>query len=61
MWNSGARDVILSKLPDSENRLKDILDMTVGGAHDTQSKGETDIRGSLTFLRKILNELKIGG
>ena len=61
MWNSGARGVILSKLPDSENRLKDILDMTVGGAHDTQSKGETDIRDSLTFLRKTLNELKVGG
>jgi hypothetical protein len=61
MWNSGARGVILSKLPDSGNRLKDILDMTVGGAHDRQSKGETDIRDSLTFLRKTLNELKVGG
>ncbi len=61
MWNSGAREVILSKLPDSENGLKDILGMTAAGAHDTQSKGETDIRDSLTFLRKVLNDLKIGG
>ena len=61
MWNSGARKVILSRLPDSEIRLKDILDMTGSGAHDTQSKGETDIRDSLTFLRKILNGLKVGG
>ena len=61
MWNSGARDIILSRFPDSESRLKDILDMTVGGAHDTQSKGETDIRDSLTFIRKTLNELEVGG
>ena len=61
MWNGGARGVILSKLPDSEGRLKDILDMTAGGAHDIQSKGETDIRDSLTFLRQALNILKIGG
>ena len=61
MWNDGAREVILSKLPDLENRLKDILDMTAAGAHDTQSKGETDIRDSLTFLRQVLNDLKIGG
>ena len=61
MWNSGAREVILSRLPDSENRLKDILNMTAVGVHDTQSKGETDIRDSLTFLRKVLNDLKVGG
>ena len=61
MWNSGSGEVILSRLPDSENRLKDILDMTAGAAHDTQSKGETDIRDSLTFLRKVLNDLKVGG
>ena len=61
MWNSGAREVILWRLPDSTSRLKDILGMTVGGAHDTQSKGETDIRDSLTYLRQALNKLKIGG
>ena len=61
MWNSGAGDVILTKLPDSESRLKDILDMTASGAHDIQSRGETDIRDSLTFLRYVLNELKVGG
>ncbi|MCY4365193.1 MAG: AAA family ATPase [Chloroflexi bacterium] len=61
MWNSGAKEVILSRLTDSESRLKDILDMTVGGAHDIQSKGETDIRDSLIFLRQSLNDLQIGG
>ena len=61
MWNSGAGEVILSRLPDSANRLKDILDMTAAGVHDTQSRGETDIRDSLTFLRKVLNDLKVGG
>ena len=61
MWNSGAGEVILSRLPDSEKPLKDILDMTAASAHDTQSKGETDIRDSLKFLRKVLNDLQVGG
>ena len=61
MWNSGAGQEIRSRLPDSEERLKDILDMTAGGVHDTPARGETDIRNSLTFLRKALSELKVGG
>ena len=61
MWNSGAGQVISSRLPNSEMRLKDILDMTAGGAHDTPPKGETDLRDSIDFLRNALNELKLGG
>ena len=61
MWNSGAGDIILSKLPDSGSRLKDILDMTASGAHDTSSSGETDIRDSLTYLRGTLSALMVGG
>ena len=61
MWNSGAGQEIRSRLPNSDKRLKDILDMTAGGAHDTPPKGETDIRDSLDFLRNTLNELKLGG
>ena len=61
MWNSGASGVILSKLPNSGSRLKDILEMTTAGAHDTSSSGETDIRDSLLYLRNILSDLKVGG
>ena len=61
MWKSGAGDVILSKQPDSGNRINDILKMSASGAHDTSSSGETDIRDSLEFLSHILSELKIGG
>ena len=61
MWSSGAREVILARLPDSEHQLKDILDMASSGVHDTLSKGETDIRDSLEFLRRTLRELRIGG
>ena len=61
MWNSGTGEVIQSKLPNSEKRLKEILDMTAGGAHDVLARGETDIRDSLKFLRKVMNKLRLGG
>ena len=35
--------------------------MTAGGAHDAQSRGETDVRDSVAYLRRALNGLKVGG
>ena len=61
MWNSGADEVIRSRVPNSEGRLKEILNMTVAGAHDTPPRGETDIQDSLAFLRGTLTQLRIGG
>lgn len=61
MWKGGAKPVICSRLPNAENRLKDILDMTVGGTHDTAARGETDLRDSIEFLREALTILEVGG
>ena len=61
MWNSGAGDVIRLKAPDSETQLKEILGMTVAGGHDTPPRGETDLRGSIQYLRKLLGVLQVGG
>lgn len=61
MWKSGAGAVILEKVPDSERRLKEILDMTAAGSHDKPVRGETDVRGSIDYLRELLSTLKVGG
>ena len=61
MWNAGVDNIVKDRLPDSSDRFKDILDMTVGGAHDTKPRGETDIRDSVAFLRSALNDLRVGG
>ena len=60
MWNGGAGDIIQSRVPQSPTRLKNILNMAVAGGHDTPPRGETDIRRSIKYLGKILNELKLG-
>ena len=61
MWNEGAGQIIQEKFPGSAGRLKEILDMTAVGAHDAQSRGETDVRDSVAYLRLALNGLKVGG
>ena len=61
MWNAGVSEIVRERLPDSADRFKDILDMTAGGAHDVNPRGETDIRDSVSFLRRVLNDLRVGG
>ena len=61
MWDQGVDAIIADRLPDSASRFKEILDMTAGGAHDMEPQGETDLRNSLAFLRRALNDLKVGG
>lgn len=61
MWNSGAGAVIMEKVPGSQRRLKEIFDMTVAGGHDKPARGETDVRGSIDYLRELLSTLKVGG
>ena len=61
MWNSGAGAVIMGKVPGSEHRLKEILDMTAAGGHDKAARGETDVRESIAYLRGLLSTLRVGG
>ena len=61
MWTAGVSGIVRERLPDSADRFKEILDMTAGGAHDAKPSGETDIRDSVSFLRRALNDLKVGG
>ena len=61
MWGQGVGAIVSNRLPDSADRFKEILDMTAGGAHDTEPQGETDLRNSIAFLRSARNDLKVGG
>ena len=61
MWDSGAGEVIVERVPDAEGRLKEILKLTVAGAHDAPPRGETDVRISIKYLKSMLGELRIGG
>ena len=61
MWNKGAREVILEKVPDCELKLKEILTMASDGPHDKPTKGATDARYSVKFLRELMRKLRVGG
>ena len=61
MWDAGAGEVIQERVPNSRDRLKDILTMTAAGAHDTPARGETEVRNSVAFLRDMLRKLRLGG
>ena len=61
MWNSGVGDIVLEKDKEAGNKLKEIIDMAVAGGHDTPPRGETDLRGSIQYLRQLLSVLRVGG
>lgn len=61
MWNSGAGNIIDGKLPGAGEELKDILDMTIAGAHDKPPRGETDLRNSIRYLKSLPSKLNVGG
>ena len=61
MWDQGVGAIVDNRLTESGDRFKEILNMTAGGAHDTEPRGETDLRNSLTFLRAALKDLRVGG
>jgi energy-coupling factor transporter ATP-binding protein EcfA2/uncharacterized protein (UPF0212 family) len=61
MWDSGAGTIIEGRIPGVGAKLKDILDMTAAGGHDKPSRGETDLRRSIRFLRSLPSALNIGG
>ncbi len=65
MWDNGQGNgvgaIIEKKMPGSGKRLKEILTMSVSGAHDKSAKGQTDITNAINDLRMTLNKLRIGG
>jgi len=60
MWDSGAGEIIEKKVPGSGARLREILDMTVAGAHDKSPKGFTDLTNAIRDIRSLLGTLRIG-
>ena len=60
MWSDGGVGVIVnSKVPDAGKRLREIVTMTVGGAHDKGESGFTDLMGATKFLRGLGSKMKI--
>jgi hypothetical protein len=53
--------IIEQKIPGTGKRLKEILGMTVAGAHDKAPNGLTDLRNATRDLRDLLSKLQIGG
>lgn len=61
MWDSGVGAVITVKLPEAGKRLKEILDMTVAGAHDVAGRGTTELNNAVKYLGSLSSKLSIGG
>ena len=60
MWDSGGVGSIISDMdPKAGKRLKEILIMTGGGAHDKEEAGFTDLMGATKFLRGLGLKLTI--
>lgn len=60
MWNKGAGAVISAHEKDAGRRLKEILSLTVAGAHDKAATSETDLLNSVQYIRSLLAPLRIG-
>ena len=65
MWgddeNPRVSQIIEKKIPGTGYRLKEILDMSVAGAHDKSPRGFTDIMNAINDLRPLLSKLRIAG
>ena len=60
MWDGGGvGPIITDKDPKAGKRLKEILTMTVGGAHDKGEPGFTDLMGATKFLRKLGSRIEV--
>lgn len=60
MWDGGGVGVIVDgKDPEAGKRLKEILTMTVGGAHDKGEAGLTDLIGATKYLRELGSKMKV--
>ena len=65
MWDDGQGKgvgvIVEKKIPGSGRRFREILTMSVSGAHDKSAKGQTDITNAIKDLRMSLTQLRIGG
>ena len=59
MWNAGSGAIVEKFAPGSEKRLKEILDLSVSGAHDKAPRGSTDVLNATGYLQKLLASLQI--
>ena len=60
MWGDGGVGVIITGIDaNAGKRLKEILVMTAGGAHDKRESGFTDLKGATKFLRELGSRMKV--
>ena len=60
MWGGGGVGSIITGIdPTAGKRLKEILMMTDGGAHDKRESGLTDLVGATKFLRELGSRMKV--
>ena len=60
MWGDGGVGAIITKEdPNAGKRLREILTMTSGGAHDKGASGFTNLMGATKFLRELGSRMKI--
>jgi hypothetical protein len=60
MWAAGAGGVIEAAVPESGERLKQILKRTAAGAHEGLPRGLKDLKDATSFIRSLLKPLQIG-
>ena len=60
MWGDGGVGAIITKMDtEAGKRLREILTMTSGGAHDKEAPGLTELKKATKYLRYIGAELKV--
>lgn len=60
MWNAGAGEVITKAIDGSAPRLKQILDQSAKGAHDSAATSATEIITAIKYLKSCLTPLRVG-
>lgn len=60
MWEESVGSLIENLIPGNGERLHEILQMTVSGAHDKTSTSNIDLFEAINDIRDLLNPLKIG-
>ena len=60
MWGDGGVGVVITGMDaKAGKRLKEMLVMTAGGAHDKGESGFTDLKGATKFLRELGSRMKV--